>query len=116
MSKGEGRRGPKIDRSMTEQSRFLRYCVTHEITVTIFMATGISFMGILKEFDRKALLLGYRNPEKLPKLIYTCDITMIRADDVLNLRAEFHAADPLNKLGKRARRTSRTKDEANRQE
>lgn len=116
MSKGEGRRGPKIDRSMTEQSRFLRYCVDHEITVTIFMATGLSFMGILKEFDRKALLLGYRNPEKLPKLIYTCDVTMIRADDVLNLRAEFHAADPLTQLGKQARRASRNKDEVNRPE
>ena len=111
---GEGKRGPKIDRSMTEQARFLRHCVDHEITVTIFMATGLSFMGILKAFDRKALLLGYRNPEKLPKLIYTSDVTMIRADDVLNLREEFRNCDPLEQLGRRARRSSRNKDEVER--
>ncbi len=114
MTMREGKRGPKIDRSMTEQSRFLAYCVDHEITVTVFMATGLSFMGILKAYDRKALLLGYRNPEKLPKLIYTCDVTMIRADDLLNLRGEYRNTDPLEQLGKRARRATRNKDEADR--
>lgn len=76
---------------MSEQSRFLQFCIEHEIIVTIFVEDGMSFMGIIRAFDKATLLLGYRNPTKLPKMIMTRFITFIRADSILELRKEFHS-------------------------
>jgi hypothetical protein len=98
-------RGPKVDRSLSEQSRFLRYCIDREITVTVFMSSGLSFMGIPRAFDKKSLLLGYRNAEKIPKLINTAFVTMIRADSILSLREEHHSDEAaIYRLRRRARR------------
>lgn len=86
------RRGVAVDRSQSEQSRFLDYCITNEILVTVFMSTGIALMGIPRGYDVECLLLGYRNPTKEPLLIYTNFITLIRAETLLNLRGEFSGA------------------------
>lgn len=91
---------------MPEQARFLLHCIKHEVTVTVFMSSGTSLMGIPRDFDGHCLLLGYRNPEKEPKLIFTHYITLIRADEVLNLREEYRSEESaLMKLRRRAARS-----------
>lgn len=98
-------RGPKVDRSMPEQARFLLQCIKHEVTVTVFMSSGVSLMGIPRDFDGRCLLLGYQNPDKEPKLISTRGITLIRADEVLNLREEYRSEESaLRKLRRKAAR------------
>lgn len=69
------------------------------------MSSGASLMGIPRDFDGRCILLGYRNPEKEPKLIFTHYITLIRADEVLNLREEYRSEDSaLMKLRRKAAR------------
>lgn len=107
------KRSVGVDRSHSEQSRFLDHCIKNEILVTVFMSTGIALMGIPRGYDVECLLLGYRNPAKEPLLIYTDFITLIRSESILNLREEFSGAGTALKR-KRSRRNqprSRSHDE-----
>lgn len=89
----EGKRGPKVDRTQSERERFLGYCIENEITVTVFIANGQTFEGIPRSHDKRWLLLGYRNPNKVPLMIQTQDIQMVRAKEILHLRKEYETSE-----------------------
>ncbi len=75
----------KIDRSAAEQSRFLDHCIAHGRELTIFLESGVQFIGVVRSHDRKSLLLGGRSRNKEPRMILKSSIAYIRAAEDLDL-------------------------------
>ncbi|MCY1432717.1 hypothetical protein D9M71_487240 [compost metagenome] len=75
----------KVDRSTAEQNRFLDHCLTHGRELTIFLESGVQFIGVVRAHDRKSLLLGGRSRNKDPRMILKSSIAYIRAAEDLDL-------------------------------
>lgn len=74
-----------IDRSEREQNRFLDHCCDNRIEVTIFLQSGTQFIGMVREHDRKCILLGGRSRAKEPRLIMKSYIALIRPNQPIEL-------------------------------
>ena len=74
-----------IDRSRREQSRFLDYCITQQIELTIFTFSGSQFLGLIYDFDDHSVLFGGRNPKSKKRLIRKSFISLIIPNEPIQL-------------------------------
>lgn len=79
------RQSERIDRSIVEQNRFLDHCLAHRKQLTIFLESGVQFIGIVREHDRKSILLSGRSRNKEPRMILKSSVAYIRAEENLEL-------------------------------
>ncbi|WP_455232460.1 RNA chaperone Hfq [Geopseudomonas aromaticivorans] len=79
------RQSERIDRSIVEQNRFLDHCLAHRKQLTIFLESGVQFIGIVREHDRKSILLSGRSRNKEPRMIHKSSVAYIKADENLEL-------------------------------
>lgn len=79
------RQGERIDRSIVEQNRFLDHCLAHKKQLTVFLESGVQFIGIVREHDRKSILLSGRSRNKEPRMILKSSVAYIKADENLEL-------------------------------
>ncbi len=78
-----------VDRSIREQNRFLDHCAHNFVEVTIFLQSGTQFIGIVREHDRKSILLGGRSRAKEPRLIMKSYIALIRPNQPIELFIDY---------------------------
>ena len=80
-----GRQSEKLDRSIVEQNRFLDHCLADGKQLTIFLESGVQFIGVVREHDRKSILLSGRSGNKEPRMILKSSVAYIRAEVNLEL-------------------------------
>lgn len=78
-----------VDRTTREQYRFLDFCLSHSIELTVFTSSGATFIGVVYQHDRETILFGGRSQNAQKRLIRKGFISMMVPKEPIELFAEY---------------------------
>jgi len=78
-----------VDRTIREQNRFLDYCQSHRIELTLFSVSGATFNGIIYDHDRETILFGGSGKSANPRLINKQFVAMVIPREGINLFVDY---------------------------